>query len=338
LQAIVLHRCTFEHLHIPVAVFVLDGLSSQKDAEEKINNERETIKREVLTAFQVDFPVLDTNYRHSTLARIYNAVSKVIPMRKLARKSVSKLLKSKSKAERKKESESVSAYRGNLPENFTTKYKNSKDIPIVINNFNRLDCLKELLAALELRGYKNLVILDNASTYPPLLDYYSSCPYRLIRLQKNVGHMAIWQTEEGKEFLGDQYVYTDPDVVPVEECPDNFLEYFAEVLKQYPAVDKVGFSLRLEDIPEFYQKKAEVVNWEKQNFENPISDGLYDASIDTTFALYRPFSSGDWKTRAIRTGAPYEARHLPWYVDEDNLSDEESYYRKTRKMEVSQWT
>jgi glycosyltransferase involved in cell wall biosynthesis len=338
LQAIILERCSVEHLHIPVSVFVLDGLSSQKESLDKINNERERIKQEILTAFQVDFPVFDKNYRDSKLAKIYNAISKVRLQRKLARKIVGMMLLGKTKADGIKQSLTNSIKKRKFAKNQITRYQNIKEIPVVINNFNRLDCLKELLTALESRGYSNLIILDNASTYPPLLDFYTTCPYRLIRLQKNVGHLAIWQTEEGKEFLDDYYVYTDPDVVPVGECPDNFLEYFLEILEKYPSVAKVGFSLKLDDIPEFYQKKSEVTSWESQNFKQLIAEGLYDASIDTTFALYRPYSGGDWKSKAIRTGFPYTARHLPWYVNEDKLSEEELYYRKTRKQEVSQWT
>ena len=50
-----------------------------------------------------------------------------------------------------------------------------KEIPIIINNFNRLDTLQKLIASLEIRGYRNIYIIDNLSTYPPLLDYYKSC-------------------------------------------------------------------------------------------------------------------------------------------------------------------
>lgn len=31
---------------------------------------------------------------------------------------------------------------------------------------------------------------------------------------------------------------------------------------------------------------------------------------------------------AIRTDMPYSARHMPWYLDKNNLSDEEFYYIK----------
>ena len=67
-----------------------------------------------------------------------------------------------------------------------------KEIPIVINNFNRLETLLKLLHSLEVRGYKNIYIIDNGSSYPPLLDYYRECPYTVYLLHKNVGHLAVW--------------------------------------------------------------------------------------------------------------------------------------------------
>ena len=40
-----------------------------------------------------------------------------------------------------------------------------KDVPIVINNFNRLDSLKRLIAGLESRGYRNIHIIDKTTSY-----------------------------------------------------------------------------------------------------------------------------------------------------------------------------
>lgn len=47
-----------------------------------------------------------------------------------------------------------------------------KKTPIIINNFNRLSTTVQLIDALKQRGYNNIHILDNQSTYPPLLEFY----------------------------------------------------------------------------------------------------------------------------------------------------------------------
>ena len=47
-----------------------------------------------------------------------------------------------------------------------------KDIPIVILNRDRLIPLIEQIESLKSRGYHNIIIIDNQSTYPPLLEWY----------------------------------------------------------------------------------------------------------------------------------------------------------------------
>ena len=201
------------------------------------------------------------------------------------------------------------------------------DIPIIINNFNRLTTLKELIAALCQRGYRHIYILDNASTYPPLLDYYATCPFEVIRLDANLGFKALWKSGMYKRFCHDYYVYTDSDVVPIEACPADFLDYFYQVLKAHPLARKVGFSLRIDNLPDSYRYKERVLAMEMPYYKHPV-DGLYRAPIDTTFALYRP-RVGLSRSRYVesyRTAYPYQAEHKPWYVDSAALTDEERYY------------
>ena len=50
-----------------------------------------------------------------------------------------------------------------------SKITSAREIPIIINSFNRLTTLKLLVSSLEKRGYTNIYILDNCSTYPALL-------------------------------------------------------------------------------------------------------------------------------------------------------------------------
>lgn len=66
-----------------------------------------------------------------------------------------------------------------------SKISDAHDIPIIINNYNRLTMLKKLIDSLTSRGYTNIVILDNQSTYPPLLEWYAKCQFEVIRLPKN---------------------------------------------------------------------------------------------------------------------------------------------------------
>jgi hypothetical protein len=211
-----------------------------------------------------------------------------------------------------------------------------KDFPVIINNYNRLEYLQQLVSWLERAGMKNIHIIDNASDYAPLIEYYNKLPYTIYRLDKNVGHFSLWQTVLFTRFTGQYYVYTDPDVMPVEDCPLDAVNYFLEILNSYKQVGKVGFGLKIDDLPDHYPLKEKVIRWEKQFWESEIRPGLYDAMIDTTFALYKPGEKGGVTVKSFRTGGVYVTRHLPWYEDPANLSAETKHYMETASG-VSSW-
>lgn len=204
-----------------------------------------------------------------------------------------------------------------------------KQIPVIINNFNRLDSMKKLIGSLEKRGYRNIFIIDNLSTYPPLLEYYETCKHTVFRLDKNLGMTALWTSGIYKRFKNDFFVYTDSDIVPIEECPDDFLLFFLNTLKKYRLAQKVGFSLKIDDLPDCYAMKEDVIFWEKKFFDRKRDEFLYLAPIDTTFALYRPGAKkrhANYHIEMYRTAYPYMARHLPWYIDSENPDEEDRYY------------
>jgi hypothetical protein len=152
----------------------------------------------------------------------------------------------------------------------------------------------------------------------------------------NVGHTAIWDMNILEQLsVEGPYVWTDPDVVPIEECPPNALEFFWSVLQTYPNKTKVGFGLRIDDLPDHYRFKDKVRRWETQFWEKKLSPKLYDAEIDTTFALYRPGSG--YGMSGIRTGFPYLARHTPWYEHSDDPSDDHAYYIRHARRGLNNW-
>jgi hypothetical protein len=224
---------------------------------------------------------------------------------------------------------------------FTANFQNGKDIkdiPVIINNRNRYTYLLQLIGWLEKNGYTNIHIIDNDSTYPQLLDYYSNTKHSIHRLKENVGHLALWKTGLIKQFQKDYYIYTDPDVLPIDECPGNVISFFMEQLNKYPHVEKVGFGLKIDDLPDCYIHKKEVIDWENKFWQKQIAENLYDAQIDTTFALYRPYTNGAiWVQRSLRTGGKYIAQHLPWYEDSFNPTEENLYYTTNIRQGASHW-
>ena len=203
-----------------------------------------------------------------------------------------------------------------------------ENIPIIINNRNRLTYMIKLINRLKEMNYNNIIILDNASTYPPLLEFYKKTDCEVIFLGENLGYNSLEKIPLYLKLRKNYFVYTDPDVIPIENCPKDFMKLFYQKLKKYPLLQKVGFSLKIDDLPGHYGQKDDVLKWEGQFYNSKIDDVLFNARIDTTFALHRPYARISTKGRykMARTAYPYQARHLPWYIDTTNISEEEKYY------------
>ncbi len=203
---------------------------------------------------------------------------------------------------------------------------NYKLVPVIINNFNRLDCLKQQLNWLERVGIKNIFIIDNNSDYQPLLEFYKKSKHTVFLLDKNIGFEALWKTVIFQLFKNSYYIYTDPDILPTNSCPFDVVNFFYLLLRKFPAVDKVGFGIKIDDLPTYYPLKEKVIDWEQKFWQNPAGENAYFAPIDTTFALYRPGIKGGSELKAIRTGDPYLSRHTSWYQDPENLGEEDKNY------------
>jgi len=113
------------------------------------------------------------------------------------------------------------------------------------------------------------------------------------------------------------YVYTDPDVLPIERCPKNFVKRLMEILDS-------NHGLVWEDVT-FFDK--EETQRRESNFYagSQIGDNLFYAQVDTTFALYSNVRHYSLRF-SVRTTGNLMAYHLPWYFDYDNLPDDEKYY------------
>lgn len=222
---------------------------------------------------------------------------------------------------------------------FAEPLKNNREIPIIINNYNRLSYLIQMISWLEKYGYTNIYIIDNNSTYQPLIEFYNQCKYPIYRLKQNIGYLALWKTGIYKRFYKSYYVYTDPDLAIVDECPPNFIDQFVDLLQRYKYSSKAGFSLKIDDIPDYYPKKAEVIDWETQFWVKTIEDNIFAAPIDTTFAVYRPFTKwgANFYEGHMRVGFPFQVRHLPWYTDNKMLTEEDVFYTKSTTTRTH-WT
>ena len=215
---------------------------------------------------------------------------------------------------------------------------NYLEVPIFVICRDKVTPLVQLVDWLEGHGYEQIILVDNASTYPGLLEYFDRSPHEVIRLGDNLGpHKSIWKTGVRERYAaGSHYVVTDSDVVPDRRCPGDAVAYFHWALRRFPAFVKAGFGLLIDDLPDHYALAESVRGWEQRYWTQRFARRLYNASLDTTFALYRPDSEFAFGP-SIRTGRPYVARHQPWYIDSENRSEEERYYREHCDPTVAHW-
>jgi hypothetical protein len=199
-------------------------------------------------------------------------------------------------------------------------------IPVIINNRNFLTWPKAMVERIkEYDGVGEIIIVDNNSTYPPLLEWYATNPCRIERLNDNLGMGAPWVSEVVKQLNGAPYVLTDPDM-GLEDTPDDTLLYLFDKLNTLQ-LDKVGLGLDWQIVEKKSPYYERLNVYEKNRWSNsPVKDGVHtEVQIDTTFALYNVdhyFIGGG------STTFPYVARHYPWEfsIEEARNSEEFMYY------------
>lgn len=217
--------------------------------------------------------------------------------------------------------------------------ENCFEVPIIINNRNRFTYLKMMINQLQSFGYNNIYIIDNASTYPPLLEYYKSLNIKIFYLNQNVGYKALWESDVFNQFKNNYYVYSDPDILLDKDCPKDFVYQLYKNLNAFTWKEKAGVALKIDDIPDSYKHQKEIYEWEKINWQITLGENIYDALVDTTLALYKPFAFGNAEEcAAIRVAGKLTAQHLPWYIDSEKLSEEELYYRNNISKTSAYWS
>jgi hypothetical protein len=207
-------------------------------------------------------------------------------------------------------------------------------IPAFIINYNRLTLPKNMAEFLSKNENVDVYIIDNNSTYQPLLDWYATCPYKIIHMDKNYGHTVFWNKKLYDIYVKEgYYILSDPDL-DLSEIPEDWLDVLLNGLAKYQ-YNKIGFSLKTSDLPESVFRN-QIIDWESQ-FCTPKAkylDDLYtEAHIDTTFALHRTDEHALYSS--VRVNHPYTAKHVPWYyTDFQVLPEDEKFYFKNIKTDT----
>jgi hypothetical protein len=210
--------------------------------------------------------------------------------------------------------------------------KGATVIPVYVNTFNRLTTTRRLCEQIAALDNAFPIIVDNNSTWEPLIDWYCNCPFEVIRLTENMGHHAPWTAGIVGQQKQGLYCVTDCDL-DLDGVPANLMEVLQAPFywRRLPVVVKSGVALRIDDLPPW---QTQVKEWESRFWKSRVGGDYYAAPIDTTLAMYRLLTPVRIATkvagvRAVRAAGPCTARHMPWYLDPTNLDEENANYFAT---------
>lgn len=198
-------------------------------------------------------------------------------------------------------------------------------IPIVIINRDRLQYTEKLCDQLLVLGYDNITILDMGSTYKPLISWYKEQKFAEVILEKNLGHRELWNSGIIDSFRSSWIAVSDSDIELNTHTPKGFIEHMIVTAKDF-YVDKCGLAIEYQNIPNQFLRNV-IVPIESRYWDNKlphVTDMVYMAPVDTSFCVVR--TESPFTYRAVRLGGEYTCKHLPWYEDWSNLTEEEQYY------------
>lgn len=208
-------------------------------------------------------------------------------------------------------------------------------MPVLINNYNRTHTLNQMVEwLLSLEDEVAIIIVDNQSDYPPLLEYYDNIKHPNVQAVL----LNFNSYKHGIEYLANQLVHhdkfmmSDPDLIPYPDTPKDIISHISRLMDKYPNYNHIGPSLEILDIPDDIPVKQKVVKHESQ-FWSPhaekLNDEAYVANIDLTLAMYRKSSKYMALGPSLRTDRPYTVQHIDWYVKEEDYTDDFRYYLAT---------
>lgn len=213
-------------------------------------------------------------------------------------------------------------------------------ITIFVVTFNRLDTLKRTLESYKrLKTDHQVVIVDNGTDNPRCLSLLDELKneYQIHRgpkifntdeLTSNISAALSTYYYNGKQIP--YFAVSDADVCFDVSSP-NTLDVYVEAAEGLNRA--VGPHLVVEDLHPNYPLRSQVIRMESRLLYRSRLTRLRDDvryshnPIDTTFVLFkRAPEFRRLQMDTIRVARPYAARHLDWYIDLLNPSEENLIY------------
>ena len=226
-------------------------------------------------------------------------------------------------------------------------------IPIFILTYERLTVLKKSIQSYYdyIKTPFEIIIIDFGSTYEPTQDF--------LRHLEHEGKKVYWKEriflkldfdrpiqeairDYFKTHPRSNYVVTDPDIA-LDNVEGNILEVYAYLLESFPRMPHVGPIMRTDDLPDCFPGKEGIINWERKLNSRRVNSIQYKGKtikfvssyLDSTFRMNRAGTLWKRAKRAFRVLPPYGAKHLDWYLDPENLTEDHKYYMEHASANVS---
>ena len=209
----------------------------------------------------------------------------------------------------------------------------SDKIKVFITVFNRVTWLIPLCEDFVKAGCE-VILIDNKSTYPPLLEWYKTCPYKVIYMNKNELAWAFFTTDLYKQYKDRYFIISDSDM-DISKVPSDFVNVlFKGFERDLGSAWKVSLSYEIGDLPK-NKYTQDVIEYQQRYWdENTLNAaGYYRTWIDLGIALYdrtlrsdTPVKDGPVWYHALSAPRPYTARHMDWYLTEETVRPEDYYY------------
>jgi hypothetical protein len=215
--------------------------------------------------------------------------------------------------------------------------------PLVVPVFNNPTHLTNFYKQVKGMPFSSIEIYDNASTFPPMIQLLKELEkepkVKVITLEKNAGPHYVLRIPEIYETLEEVFCLSDPDIEFSKKLPIDFLEVLYELTTKYK-YGKVGFAIEIPTEDDFENlfvkmdgKIQKMTDWEQQFWKKEIArtekgDPIYEANIDTTFALYnKKYFNPQDRYRALRVAGSFVSKHLGFYKQSGIPREELDFYQ-----------
>lgn len=188
-----------------------------------------------------------------------------------------------------------------------------------------------------------VVLIDNASTYPPCVEWLSKCKYKVITMKKNEGAWAFFTTPLYQEYTDRYFMISDSDQ-DISNVPSDFPEVLTQgiINHTHGQIWKAGLSQEINDLPD-NSFANQVYAYEKDFWTNRTLFEFYEVWMDLGVAVYDRERRGEFPNKeshwynAVRAMRPYTSRHLDWYLTAENMREEDEYYFKAKDPAYRGW-